>query len=354
MPSIDIKSLLQPISPVAPSGVNLEYDPAYTELEKKSRGTPEDPFTQQPAQPPKWEIIHKESESLLTRSRDIRLILLLTRSLLNTHGFAGLKDGLTVMQGALLEFWDSIHPQLDPEDNLDPTLRVNLLQELCDFDRFLRPISLIPIVESRSIGRFNYRDLQIATERIPVPKDGSKIELTTVQAAFKDSSSANLKLGLQTIQECIALLASIEDAVTRQVGIHQAPNLEAVRNLLKDVTHTFQSVAAGANVNLSDDDAAGTGIGDETNTAPAPAESLTTSRIATRSGEISSRQDVIDTLDKICQYYKAREPSSPIPILLGRAKRLVNLDFMEILKDLAPSGLSEAETIRGPEPGDES
>ena len=354
MPSIDIENLLQPISPGAPSGVNLEYDPAFLELQKKSLGTPEDGFSGQPAQPPKWELIHKEAESLLSRSRDITLILLLTRSLLNTHGFAGLKDGLTVMQGALLEFWDSIHPQLDPEDNLDPTERVNLLQELCDFDRFLRPIALIPIVESRSIGRFNFRDLQIATDRIPAPKDGSKIELTTVQAAFKDASSANLKLSLQTIRECGELLASIEDIVTRRVGVTQAPNLEAVRNLLKDVAHTFQSAAAGANVNLSDDDETVADSADESKPTPLASDSITVAGSPAHPGGINNRQDVIATLDRICRYYAEQEPSSPIPLLLERAKRLVNLGFMDIIKDLAPAGLSEAETIRGPEPEEKS
>ena len=47
-------------------------------------------------------------------------------------------------------------------------------------------------------------------------------------------------------------------------------------------------------------------------------------------------------------YYERHEPSSPVPLLLKRAKRLVAKDFMEILRDLAPDGVDQAERISGP------
>ena len=40
-------------------------------------------------------------------------------------------------------------------------------------------------------------------------------------------------------------------------------------------------------------------------------------------------------------------PSSPIPMLLERAKRLVNADFLTIIKDMAPHGLDNVQTIGG-------
>ncbi|MES9860390.1 MAG: hypothetical protein ABW138_06030, partial [Candidatus Thiodiazotropha sp. 4PDIVS1] len=60
----------------------------------------------------------------------------------------------------------------------------------------------------------------------------------------------------------------------------------------------------------------------------------------TAPGTISSRDDVIKTLERITQYYEKNEPSSPIPLLLDRAKRLVKMDFYEIVQDLAPGGSS--------------
>jgi type VI secretion system protein ImpA len=69
-------------------------------------------------------------------------------------------------------------------------------------------------------------------------------------------------------------------------------------------------------------------------------------------GAIRNRSDVLQMIDKICEYYARTEPSSPVPLLLQRAKRLVNKDFMEILRDMTPSGVSEAELIGGLEKSD--
>ena len=55
----------------------------------------------------------------------------------------------------------------------------------------------------------------------------------------------------------------------------------------------------------------------------------------------------MDSLDRIMQYYERQEPSSPVPILLARAKRLVNADFMTIMRDLAPSGLDNVNMVGG-------
>ena len=65
------------------------------------------------------------------------------------------------------------------------------------------------------------------------------------------------------------------------------------------------------------------------------------------SGEINSREDVIRVLDKICLYYERCEPSSPIPLLLQRSKKLVSANFMDIVRDLAPDGLAQIENLRG-------
>lgn len=65
------------------------------------------------------------------------------------------------------------------------------------------------------------------------------------------------------------------------------------------------------------------------------------------SGPIQSREDVIRVLDQVSDWYARHEPSSPVPLLLQRAKRLVNMSFMEAVKDLSPGGLNEIQTIAG-------
>jgi type VI secretion system protein ImpA len=57
---------------------------------------------------------------------------------------------------------------------------------------------------------------------------------------------------------------------------------------------------------------------------------------------------VIRVLDKICDYYQQCEPSSPVPLLLNRARKLVRKNFMEIIQDLTPEAIHQIEIISGP------
>jgi type VI secretion system protein ImpA len=68
------------------------------------------------------------------------------------------------------------------------------------------------------------------------------------------------------------------------------------------------------------------------------------------SGTIQSRADVIKALDLICDFYREHEPSSPVPLIIERAHRLVNKDFMEILTDLTPDALAQLRVITGTKP----
>ena len=64
-------------------------------------------------------------------------------------------------------------------------------------------------------------------------------------------------------------------------------------------------------------------------------------------GPITTRADALLLMDLVRAYYERYEPSSPLPFLIDRARRLADKDFMDILRDLAPDGLSQAQHIAG-------
>ncbi len=49
-----------------------------------------------------------------------------------------------------------------------------------------------------------------------------------------------------------------------------------------------------------------------------------------------SRADALALLVEVSSFYRAAEPTNPIPMLLDRARALVHLDFMSLLKEIAP------------------
>jgi type VI secretion system protein ImpA len=56
----------------------------------------------------------------------------------------------------------------------------------------------------------------------------------------------------------------------------------------------------------------------------------------------------------LCDYYRSVEPSSPIPLLLRRAQRLVDKDFMQIISQLTPDAIASLRIIIGEEPAAEN
>ena len=70
------------------------------------------------------------------------------------------------------------------------------------------------------------------------------------------------------------------------------------------------------------------------------------------SGVVRSRQDAIRALDAVSTYFRQHEPSSPIPMLLDRAKRLVSKSFLEVLADIAPEALGQARSAGGLKDGE--
>jgi type VI secretion system protein ImpA len=64
-------------------------------------------------------------------------------------------------------------------------------------------------------------------------------------------------------------------------------------------------------------------------------------------GEIASRQDAIRAMDAIAAFFRKNEPSSPVPLLLDRAKRLVSKSFLELLEDIAPDSVSQVRQLGG-------
>ena len=62
---------------------------------------------------------------------------------------------------------------------------------------------------------------------------------------------------------------------------------------------------------------------------------------------LTSRDDAIRALDAAAEFFRRNEPSSPIPLFLDRAKRLVSKDFLEVLADVAPDALPQAKSAGG-------
>ena len=333
---INIEELLKPISAEKPCGEDLSYDSAMQELETLLRGKPETQFSQ--AEEPRWEEVRDRCLELLRRSKNLRVAVLLCLALVRLEGLAGFRDGLATIRGLMEQYWDSVYPRLDPEDNNDPTERVNILTSLLtpigSFDdpmQFLRRLREAKLSDSPRIGKFGLEEM--APSKMP---DGATaqppVDPAQVQASFRDTPPEKLEKVVAAVADSTATANAIDDFLTRTIGAGRAPDwapLLAALNEIRKALAPFVSQPGES------------GEGNET--AGGAASGGT--------GPIQSRQDVIRSLDRLCDYYSRAEPSSPVPLLLRRAQRLAEMNFLEIIGDLSPEALAPVQNVTGVKPG---
>lgn len=350
MSIVNIDELVAELGADEPCGPDLEYDPQMVELLRESEGKPEVQYgdTVTPAVPPEWKVVKKLSLGLCARTRDLRVAILLLRSMIAMHGMEGMADGLTLVHRLLAERWDWVHPQLDPDDNMDPTMRVNALVALSDPATLVREFKDCGFINLPGLGPFSLRQLEYASGEVPWPAGIDKLEMTTVEASIKDVSDEQMAASVATLQAVYDAIEGIENVLSAKVGSSHMINFDVLRKGIKRVRDFVQERTAGAVVAEAVDDGQNIGSG-----APAAA-GVAGGRGAPISGEISSREDVSRMLDKICVYYAKYEPSSPVPLLLQRAQRLLSKNFFEILEDLAPDGLGQLQVVTGVKPTQES
>jgi type VI secretion system protein ImpA len=259
------------------------------------------------------------------------------------HGAAGMADGLGLISLLLEQRWDSIHPQLDPDDDNDPMLRINSLAVLTDAATFLREMKEATLIQLPGLGSLSVRSLEIASGELS-PADGeAKVEIHSIDAAMADIDVERVQSAADALARAHDSAVNIEAVLVSHVGSGQALNLDPLVKNLRRARDLFANHlgerAGGASAN---DGRAAEGREEGAGDGP-----RTPARAAGVSGEIASRNDVVKLIDKIIKYYAQNEPASPVPLLLERAKRLVPMSFMEVLDDLAPDGMAQLLVISG-------
>ena len=81
--------------------------------------------------------------------------------------------------------------------------------------------------------------------------------------------------------------------------------------------------------------------------APAAAAAPAPAAAPALPGQVNSRRDVERMLDLIIDFYERTEPSSPIPHLARRMRKMVSMNFMQPMEEIAPSGLKEFRNVAG-------
>jgi type VI secretion system protein ImpA len=330
MPDLDIDSLLAPIAGDGPCGVDLEYNPAFLALIEVAAGKPErqSGATIVPAAPPEWSDVREQALALAERTRDLRLGVWITRSAAHTDGLDGAVRGLQLLRGLIERYWDHVHPMLDASDGNDPTARLSALSPLIHAAG-LNDLRAAGLTSAR--GAVTVRDLELAFGHVePLPGEAAPTEegiAPAVGAAIAQTPAlaATMASGLEAVQ---AMSRTLEDKLKPTPSLDFEPLIKLMQCVAK-----AGIVAQGGTVAAADG----------ADAAPGAAGVA-----ARQSGAINSREDAIRTLQRVCEWIERNEPTSPAPLLIQRAQRLMKKNFMEIIRDLLPDGLGQIEKLAGP------
>jgi type VI secretion system protein ImpA len=335
------EELLKPISDELPCGEDLSYDASLQELETMARGKQETQFAA--AEPPDWKKLRSRCLEVFARSKDLRIAMTLMVASLELDGLPGFRESLALVKGLLETYWVTVYPQLDPADDNDPLQRMNIVATLAtpvgtygDPLRILERLRTVPLCNSVQMGRYNFAEILRAESGVATEGDKPALTTAQIEAAFRDSNPEGLSETFRILGDCVTLVQEIDESITCTVGAASAPDLSPLSGDLA----AMQSRVAPYIKKTEVATAGGTSSAAGAYTSPGQvAFSL--------EGEIRSREDVLSLLQKICLYYDRFEPSSPVPLMLKRAARLAEMDFMQIIQDLSPEAISQIRTITG-------
>lgn len=285
-----------------------------------------------------WRVIEHDALALLATSRDLRIAVQLARARLQTQGLRAFCQVLCFISELTRRSWTSVYPRLDAE-SAEPTARVNALEELASkpmLDQLRRTrLAVAPV-----FGPVTVKEAIAAVSN--AGPDGTPVK-AAVDALGADAVAlhlAHLRAARDALDQLTAFV--LEQSSAR---VLLGP-LMAAKNERPGVLDALETLFAAASDRLSarpdEGEAHPLASGDTGRDAAAPP--------LARRGGIASREDVITALDRVCAYYSTTEPSSPVPLLLRRAQRLVPLDFVAIVRDLAREGLDDLSMVAGLDP----
>lgn len=320
-PLIDIDALLAPIAGDQPAGARLQPDKRkkMEDARKEFEPNPDDPSGAPIPKKPDWAgIIKLASDVLQNSTKDLLVAARMTEALSRRHGFAGLKDGLTLLKGLVGDGWDRIHPVIEEEADLE--LRAGPFEWLSETESgalFPQSVRMFPLVriQGQAASCFDWNEGKI---------NGEPFDRANVHRADPFSPTVAEDIG-----ECLSLLDALESILGEKMS-GQSPSLvglrEAVGECQRLLGHLAPSSSGESSTEPSRDSEPRMSAESSSSTFSMPTLNAASGRV--------SREEVYRQISRLADILGELEPHSPIPDLLKRAVELGSLPFRQLIKEI--------------------
>ncbi|MBI3560590.1 MAG: type VI secretion system protein TssA [Gammaproteobacteria bacterium] len=354
MPSptvFDITSLLEPIAADSPAGADGRKDQSpnsnystIRDARKSARAmermnllegdeTKADGNRQKVLE--NWrKVLELAPKILKTQSKDIEVTCWYIEGLIRKAGFAGLRDGLSLLRQFIERFWESMYPLPDSEGVETRVAPIAGLNGEGGEGVLLAPIRSTPITENHPPGPYSLWQYKQAVEADRVLKDKtqpgltatSEYSLADIKHVVNQSSETFYGNLYDDITACINEIQQMGQLLDGHCGTQLSPPTSNITALLTEILDALRHVAKHklpVPVNESD------------NSSANPASADSASGIAT--GPIKSRDEAFRQLNQISQFFLRTEPHSPIAYVIDKAVKWGNMSLGELITELIPN-----------------
>lgn len=276
-----------------------------------------------------WDFVKNQCASLLSHtSKDMKLALWYVDALSHTDHLAGISHGLSLLQALNDEYWLTMYPPLDgEEDSMD--IRAGLLSWFVK--TLTDDLKQLPLADTKT-GNYNYnyyltaRDHDKQRQQNPDSETMSQLTLNDYNQAIKNSSESWQKALVKDLNIITEQWQALNDQLNDLMGM-DAPVFAPVTDLLAALTQHLRSLIPeqmDSAADMSQEDTVNAMANEarvgEDNGQAAPSQSVAaTSFNPSNRDHQTNRRQALKLLGQIQDYFATNEPHSPVTFLLGRA-----------------------------------
>ncbi len=273
-------------------------------------------------------------------------------------GLEGLLNGLSIIQYLIDEMWEDFYPRLDPDDDNDPLERLNILAMLSPepgaFDDPVMFLSKLRQVRLMPELPYTLRDVMIANGEL---ESDQSVDPKLIAAEMMGLSIEKIRARAELVKAIDGKIEAVCTSINGKTGGRYLLNMSSLQKELKRFSAFYTKHLEAFNAGQNTAEAA-SNASDELSSEEEPAG---TKAIPARNGypasasvKASNRAEALLMLKKGAEYFQKEEPNSPVPFLINRALRFSEMNFMDLLADIAPDALQRGRDILGVRSSDEN
>jgi type VI secretion system protein ImpA len=402
---LDYEGLIAPLSDDAPCGPDLRGDPEFRDIED----APGD-FANLKA--PELLAVVQRCDALLRQTKDQAPAIVAMQAAVRVGDLVLVNAALTLLKGYAEEYWEDFHP--GPAEEM-VVARINELTALARPAAMTLPLQRMSLAKLPAPSTQGFTAAMVALACAPAPEwssddeaslakqvEGGHVSATQARtvrpnregarslrmimrvlspearAADAEADIGSEDTGMDTatlrgvaldlrgqVEAAVAQLQAMSDLFYDLNAVYDAragdsaslgPVLGVLKGAIDDSTRflavfpaeepagsSAESDGEGNDSDAAGSDTGGTGGGSAAGGKPRGFVVTTP----------QSRADVVTALDAISRFFNEHEPTSPVPLMLKRVRAWVDMDFFQLLNEIAPSALDDAQRLLA-SPKDES